>query len=186
MQRPVRRVLAASLLLAAGGQAPALTGDQEAACGAILCLVGGSGVAACAPYLARYFAIDAANPARLIEKRLDFLNLCPAPDLPGDVRPMLARHGATCQPTRLTSYLNALIRSCEMRGGAGDDCAPRGDEWRICASFYDHGYTVYEPPVLDEDCTRERDGDGGWERVCTYRWVTAALPAGPAGEGGTP
>ena len=55
--------LAATLLLAGAAPAPALSGDQESACGAILCLVGGSGVAECAGYLARYFAITAATPA---------------------------------------------------------------------------------------------------------------------------
>ena len=102
---------AAALLIAGSGPVRALSGDQEAACGAILCLVGGAGVAACAPYLARYLAIDAANPARLFEKRLDFLNLCPTSDLPGDVRPMIARYGATCQPSQLVRYLNGQIRA---------------------------------------------------------------------------
>ena len=174
---------AAVLLIAGSGQVRALSGDQEAACGAILCLVGGTGVAACAPYLARYFAIDAANPTRLLEKRLDFLNLCPASDLPGDVRPMIARYGATCQPSTLVSYLNGRIRACEMRDREGeDDCAPTGNEWRVCAAFYDHGYTVYEPPQLQERCSRERGDDGYWMERCTYTW-TSAGSAAPAAEG---
>ncbi|NCA90296.1 MAG: conjugal transfer protein TrbM, partial [Gammaproteobacteria bacterium] len=93
---PIVLSLSASLLgagLGASTPAQALSGDQESACGAILCLVGGSGVAECAPYLARYFAITAPNPAKLFDRRLDFLNLCPASDLPGDVRPLIARYG---------------------------------------------------------------------------------------------
>ena len=59
--KPIAAAFAAALLLA-GIAGPALSGDQESACGAILCLVGGSGVAECAGYLARYFAITAAEP----------------------------------------------------------------------------------------------------------------------------
>ncbi len=171
--KPIVRA-AAALLIAGSGQVRALSGDQETACGAILCLVGGTGVSACAPYLARYFAIDAANPTRLFEKHLDFLNLCPASDLPGDVRPMIARYGATCQPTQLVSHLNGQVRACQMRRTDGvDDCKPSGNEWRICAAFYDHGYTVYEPPRLQEQCSRERDGNGYWTERCSYSWTIA-------------
>ena len=172
--KPIVRAAAAVLLIAGSGQVRALSGDQETACGAILCLAGGAGVAACAPYLARYFSIDAANPTRLFEKRLDFLNLCPASDLPGDVRPMIARYGATCQPTQLVRYLNGQIRSCQIRAtDSGDECEPSGNEWRVCASFYDHGYTVYEPPQLQEQCSRERDDDGYWTERCSYSWISA-------------
>ena len=181
--KPIVRAAAAVLLIAGSGQVRALSGDQESACGAILCLAGGAGVAACAPYLARYFAIDAANPTRLFEKRLDFLNLCPASGLPGDVRPMIARYGATCQPTQLVRYLNGQIRSCQVRATDGvDDCEPSGDEWRICAAFYDHGYTVYDPPQLQEQCSRERGDDGYWTERCSYTWVGAGSAA-PAAEG---
>jgi hypothetical protein len=135
--------LSGGLLLGGAGSVKALSGDQASACGAILCLAGGADVGACTPYLARYFHITAANPADLFERRLDFLNLCPAPGMPGDVRPMLARCGATCQPATLVSRLNAQIQTCEMRDP--DDasaCRPTGNEWRVCASFYGHGYTA--------------------------------------------
>ena len=172
--KSISRAAAAALLIAGSGQVRALSGDQETACGAILCLAGGAGVAACAPYLARYFSIDAANPTRLFEKRLDFRNLCPASDLPGDVRPMIARHGATCQPSRLVSYLNGQIRTCEMRDRDGEDeCKPSDNEWRICATFYEHGYTVYKPPQLQEQCSRGRDDDGYWTERCSYSWISA-------------
>ena len=95
------------------------------------------------PYLARYFAITAPNPAALLDRRLDFLNLCPASDLPGDVRPLIASYGATCQPSTLVNWLNAQIRSCEIRNwDDSDDCQPTGNEWRMCAPFFDHGYTT--------------------------------------------
>jgi len=170
----IAQAAAAILLLTGSAPGRALSGDQESACGAILCLAGGTGVAACAPYLARYFAIDAVNPTRLFEKRLDFLNLCPTADLPGDVRPMIAHYGATCQPNQLVSDLNDQIRSCPARDmNSGDDCEPTGNEWRICAAFFDHGYTIYAPPRLNERCTRERDDDGYWTQRCSYTWTSA-------------
>jgi hypothetical protein len=75
--------------------------------------------------------MTAPNPAELFERRLDFLNLCPAPDMPSDVCPMLARYGATGQPAALVSRLNAQIHACEMRDpdDAGT-CRPTGNEWR--------------------------------------------------------
>jgi hypothetical protein len=166
--------LSGALLLAATSPARALSGDQESACGAILCLIGGAGVAECGVYLARYFAITAANPAALFDRRLDFMNLCPAPDLPGDMRPMIARYGATCQPATLVNQLNAQIRACEAR--EPDDpraCQPTGTEWRICAPFYGNGYTAYEAPELHEECARVRDADGYLVERCAYAWTEA-------------
>jgi hypothetical protein len=96
---------------------------------------------------------------------------------------MVARYGATCQPSRLVSYLNGRIRSCRMRATDGvDDCEPNGNEWRICAAFYDHGYTIYEPPQLQEQCRRERGDDGSWTERCSYTW-TGAGDAASATEG---
>lgn len=178
--KPIAATLAAALLLA-GIPLRALPDDQESACGAILCLVGGSGVAECAGYLARYFAITAPNPAALFDRRLDFLNLCPAPDLAADVRPMIASYGATCQPEQLTAYLNQQIHWCELRNMDGTaDCRPSGDEWRMCAPFYDHPITTYEAPQLHEQCQQVPATDGSMAEHCTYTWtlVDGAVPVG--------
>jgi hypothetical protein len=177
---PIAAALAVVLLLA-GIPVRALSDDQESACGAILCLVGGSGVAECAGYLARYFAITAANPAALFDRRLDFLNLCPAPDLPADVRPLIASYGATCQPDQLVAYLNQQISWCELRNFDGNaDCRPSGDEWQLCAPFFDNAYTTYEAPQLREQCEEVPNTDGTLVERCTYTWVLAdeAVPTG--------
>jgi hypothetical protein len=176
---PLALILAAALL--AGAQpARALSGDQESACGAILCLVGGAGVAECAGYLARYFAIAAPTPAALLERRLDFLNLCPTSGLPGDVRPMLATYGATCQPERLVRYLNNQLRACEMSNPEGSGyCRPTGNEWRICAPFYEHAYTSYAAPRFHEQCQWTSDGDGYVAMRCSYTWTVADPPPAP-------
>ena len=96
-----------------------------------------------------------ATATELFDRRLDFLNLCPASDLPGDVRPLIARYGATCQPGTLVNWLNTQIRSCEIRTwDDSDDCRPTGNEWRMCAPFFDHGYTTYEAPTLPRTVSR--------------------------------
>lgn len=170
--------LSGALLLGGAGSAAALSGDQESACGAILCLAAGAGVVECAPYLARYFAITAPNPTELFERRLNFLNLCSAPGMPGDVRPMLARYGATCQPATLVCRLNAQIQACEMRDPDNTaTCRPNGNEWRVCASFYGHGYTAYEAPELHEECVRVRDTNGYLVERCGYAWTEAGAEA---------
>jgi hypothetical protein len=119
----------------------------------------------------------------VFDRRLNFLNLCPASDLPGDVRPLIARYGATCQPSTLVNWLNAQIRSCQIRDW--DDCRPTGNEWQMCAAFFDHGYTTYAPPTLHERCREERDGDGYLVETCSYTWTQAGAPA-PAGTPSTP
>lgn len=178
---PIAAAVSAALLLAGTGSASALSGDQESACGAILCLVGGSGVAECAGYLARYFAITAKTPQELFNRRLDFLNLCPASDLPADIRPLIVSYGAQCQPPILVSYLNAQIQWCETRNLDGSaDCKPSGDEWRMCAPFYDNAYTTYEAPRLNERCTMVTDADGYETERCAYTWTEAGAPPSPA------
>lgn len=168
---------AAALLLAGAAPANAMSGDQESACGAILCLVGGSGVAECAGYLARYFSITANTPQELFNRRLDFLNQCPASDLPSDIRPLIVSYGAQCQPLTLVSYLNAQIQWCEARNFDGSaDCKPGGDEWRMCAPFYDNAYTTYEAPRLNERCTMVTDANGYETERCTYTWTEAGVP----------
>lgn len=174
---PIATTVSAALLLAGAGPVSALSGDQESACGAILCLVGGSGVAECAGYLARYFAITASTPQKLLNRRLDFLNLCPASDLPADIRPLIASYGAQCQPPTLVSYLNAQIQWCEARNLDGTaDCRPTGEEWRICAPFYSSGFTAYEAPRLDAHCVKQTDADGYQTERCTYTWAEADSP----------
>jgi len=187
--KPIAAIVSTALLLAGAGPVSALSGDQESACGAILCLVGGSGVAECAGYLARYFAITASTPQKLLNRRLDFLNLCPVSDLPADIRPLIASYGAQCQPPTLVSYLNAQIQWCEARNIDGTaDCKPSGDEWQMCAPFFDNAYTTYEAPRLNERCTMVTDADGYETERCTYTWTEAGAtpPVEPAPATTTP
>jgi len=59
------------------------------------------------------------------------------------VRPLIASYGTTCQPTQLVAYLNQQISWCGLRNFDGTpECRPTGDEWRMCAPFYDHPVTA--------------------------------------------
>jgi len=178
MNQTARRAVAAFLLLTAAGHAKALSGDEEAACGAILCLAGGAGEPACVPYLARYFSITHRDWDRQFELRLDFLNLCPTDELPPEVRPMLARYGELCQPDRLLVYLNSQL----CGGYGGEETAscpePNPNAWRVCAGFYGHEYTIYEPPKLVQRCGTASGSDGAWSLSCSYQWVPAGYVVG--------
>jgi hypothetical protein len=174
--KPIAAALTAGLLLIGAVPARALSSDQESACGAILCLLGGSGVTECAGYLERYFAIAARDPQELYDRRLEFLHQCPAPELPGDVRPLIVNYGAICQPAQLVAYLNQQIRWCETRNVDNtSDCQPSGDEWRLCASFYESGYTTYETPQLHKQCVEVPDTDGSLTERCTFVWTEAGV-----------
>lgn len=70
--------LLATTILATGLMANAeLTGDTKLACEAILCLSSGKPPHECQPSLRKYFSIHDKKPHRTIQKRKDFLKLCP-------------------------------------------------------------------------------------------------------------
>lgn len=76
-----RHLLAASMavFLCANVQAQdILTGDTRLACEAVLCLSSGVRPGECQPALNKYFSIWDKKPHKMIQKRIDFLNLCPA------------------------------------------------------------------------------------------------------------
>jgi len=75
----VRRLALATLVLAGSGAfAQELTGDQKDACGALMCLASGTRPNECTPYIEKYFAITARTMVTTINKRSNFLKLCPA------------------------------------------------------------------------------------------------------------
>lgn len=65
-------------------QVKALGGEQGDACGALLCLAGGMMGGACAPYIAKYFAIKLKKPWKTLQARKQFLALCPTASIPSD------------------------------------------------------------------------------------------------------
>jgi|GEM_PF-3044117 len=165
--------LAVLALLAApaGAAEQQLTQEQEDACGAILCLAGGSGVAECTPYLARFYAVDP-------EDRKDFLNQCPDSGLSQGAIGELATYGQTCQPDKLDDYLNAQLCT-PAQEAAGLPCRePSPQDWQIlCASYYAE-LTDEDPPKLIERCAQEPDDTGAYQTVCSQVWVQADYVVG--------
>lgn len=160
-------VLIAVLAAPAGAAEQQLSKDQQDACGAILCLAGGSGVPACSPYLKRFFDI------RKIDDRKRFLNQCPSSGLSGGAIGELARLGGNCQSNKLDDYLNRRVCA------GGDTCRdPNPNEWRaLCGNFYAE-LTDDEPPKMVERCQDERTEDGSRRNVCQYHWVEASYEVG--------
>ncbi len=171
--RAKTRLLGLILVLAApaGATEPQLSADQQAACGALLCLAGGDGVVACAPYLARFFAIPKVG------ERRSFLNQCPGSGLSGAVIGELARFGENCQPSKLVNFLNE--RMCRERSDQESTCrAPDANGWRgFCGNFYAE-LTNEAPPKLVQRCRNERDDTGAFARVCHHWWVENDYKAG--------
>jgi len=175
-------VVTAAALALGGAQTLAeqrLSGEQRDACGSILCLLAGMTNGDCAAYLNPFFAI---RPPDLGAKRLDFLSQCPTGgSMPAGLVGLVASRATACQPTSLTSRLNAEILQCEAalereQGFSAwlpdtSSCKPREDGWRgQCGSWYDSSYTTQQPPTLTATNCRgfNRDGDGVG---CSWRWA---------------
>ena len=83
-----------------------LTGDTRLACEAVLCLSSGTRPGECAPALRRYFGITDPRPHKMIQKRINFLNMCPAanePDMPGLIT-AIANGAGRCDAQHLNAY----------------------------------------------------------------------------------
>ena len=94
-----------------------LTGDTRLACEAVLCLSSGTRPGECAKSLRRYFGITDPRPHKMIQKRINFLNLCPAasePDMPGLIT-AIANGAGRCDAQHLNEYNRKKVvkRVCE-------------------------------------------------------------------------
>ncbi|MBL4571587.1 MAG: hypothetical protein JKY40_10510 [Gammaproteobacteria bacterium] len=77
----------------------ALNDDEASACGALLCLAGGTSLSECAKPLREFFSITDPNPARMIRKRLNFLRLCPTGDN-GSLANILNNQSISCSSSQ--------------------------------------------------------------------------------------
>jgi len=194
------------LLLAAAGavgqQGGELTTDQTDACGAVMCLMGGSGVSECDPYLARFFSLVDQNPQTMYEMRKTFLDLCPGSD-PG-FNGTAASMAEQCESSRLVKGLNADLQSCTeclaqqpwqgqgqslgMNGAAGNcpSCAARspGRAGEKCGAWYATSQVVTKiPHIWVGNCGGNgagyavmAAGGSGLNSDCTFRWEETRAP----------
>lgn len=112
-------------------------GDEATACEAILCLSTGSPPSACAASLARYFGITDWKFWRMIQKRINFLNLCPAanqtPEMSSLVQAM-ANGAGRCD----AATLNQTLRTWT---GIDGEYEISNQMPSYCSEYYGHQYT---------------------------------------------
>ena len=165
----------AALFLASSGAVYAqdvLTGDTRLACEAILCLSSGTQPGECRPSLDRYFSIWDKKPWKMIEKRVNFLNLCPAsnePQMPALIN-AIGNGAGRCDAEFLNKH-NIFTYEYQYSTGWGDnqtwhtvtatavsDALPK-----YCGIYHNHEFT-YEigvkyvgEPKLGGKWVNERD-----------------------------
>ncbi|ALS68413.1 TrbM/KikA/MpfK family conjugal transfer protein [Pandoraea apista] len=136
MIKAIKRILVTLACAFAIGQSPqasaqVLTGDVGLACEAILCLSSGFRPGECAPSLARYFGISFKFWTDTLRGRINFLNLCPAGNVPGGAdMPSLINTIANGAGRCDADYLNmnniveVEVRECDGYGGGdtGPSC----------------------------------------------------------------
>ena len=179
----------ALLLMATAAVAQDSQSDEEQtnSCGAVMCLMGGSGISECGPYLARYFSLIDQNPQTMYEKRKNFLDQCPGSD--GNFNATAAQMGEVCQPENLVQNLNMQLQNCtaclaqEAWQGQGQQsqwnnntcpsCAARDGQQAqaVCGTWYSTENVVTRPPhLVVSDCL---GGGGAFQQNgfgCTYVW----------------
>jgi len=88
--------------------AEGFTGDVRLACEAILCLSTGQRPGECSPSLSRYFGITAKTLSKILTKRRNFLNLCPAANVDGNMRSLvnaIVNGAGRCEAAALNASL---------------------------------------------------------------------------------
>lgn len=102
---------------------PNLSGDQQNACSALLCLAGGQTSGACSPSTQIYYSITGRTPGDVIQNRLNFLNQCPASQQDSNMQSLvnaLANGSGHCDAATLNQQLQFTV------GGCGGDCGTPG------------------------------------------------------------
>ena len=97
----------------------ALQEDQKLACEAVLCLSSGTRPSECAPSLRHYFSIKAKKPHKTIERRLNFLKMCPWQGRSDVEKLMLSKH---VDLDKTTHDMNTLMSN--IAHGAGNCDVP--------------------------------------------------------------
>lgn len=127
-----------------------LTGDQKDACEALLCLSSSERPDECRPPIHRYFSITHRKPHKQIEKRRNFLKMCPAVDddeqMPSLVNAIVNGAGR-CDLASLnqaTKYQCLRFRDRETGEIHRGSCNPSLPSY--CSAYYNHAYTDIAKP----------------------------------------
>lgn len=145
-----------------------LTGDTKLACEAILCLSSGDRPSECAPSIRKFFSIYDKKPHKTIQKRKNFLALCPVGESQGmpEYQDLLANNAEKCSASRLNRDLLEKKVVQKWRGSHNDGVYIDVIYYRIsnklpgyCESFYSHEYNQAVPKYV---------GSNEW--VSQYIW----------------
>lgn len=145
-------IITSALIGSAVSAQTLLDGDERLSCEAILCLSSGERPSECTPSLNRFFSISARDAWKKIEKRRDFLNICPAahePNMPALVSAIAAGAGQ-CDAEFLNRNHTRLVTWYETVWVGGDAETERKKRTRVeilsnkpsyCAIYEGHAYT---------------------------------------------
>lgn len=173
--------------LPGAGSADVLTGYTRLACEALLCLSSGTRPSECSPALSRYFGIHKRKLSDTISARLDFLNLCPASAMNGQMQSLvraISRGAGRCDPESLNRDLgrwgntdqyplqisNQLPRYCSVYTSHEftyfDGTLPRyvgtpqeGGYW-VAEKDYERERAKYEAALAERRANEERERNG--------------------------
>jgi TrbM len=148
-----------------------LQGDEKSACEAIMCLAASQRPNECTPAIQRYLTITATQPWKLLQKRRDFLSLCPKVDqaiintvtmgdqcVPDAMNANVYNLGTMDSPMMVVS--NQMPSSCpsfyQLQGRAANNypmyvgLPERGGFW-VDATGYQAALDAYNARVAAED-----------------------------------
>jgi TrbM len=137
-----------------------LDGDTGTACEAVLCLAGGGGPSECTRSITKYFSIWDKKPWKTIEKRINFLNLCPSSKSSAKMETLVNAigHGAgKCD----AASLNRSLTSYRYNPDTGEQEVYISDQMPgYCSSYINHDFV--DVKALSPSYVGEPGKDGRW------------------------
>jgi TrbM len=154
-----------------------LEGDTGTACEAVLCLAGGGGPSECTRSITKYFSIWDKKPWKTIEKRINFLNLCPSSKSSAKMETLVNAigHGAgKCD----AASLNAALTSYRYNPDTGEQEVYISDQMPgHCSAYINHDFV--DVKALSPTYVGEEGKDGRWTDPQGGSTFATTFPAGP-------
>lgn len=162
-------------------QIDVLTGDTRTACEVILCLSSaqGKGIAECHAPLRKYFSIRAKKWHKTLQKRRNFLDLCPAANENAKMSALttaIQEQEYACDAATLngrTEIKRKYIRRDKDEGGSYHRSWIRTQTYipKFCQKLYNHDFTEYyqiKKPKYTCEANKwytKADWERGFERI---------------------
>lgn len=142
-----------------------LTGDRRTACEVLLCLSSGQRPSECDPALRHFYSIKDKKPWKTLQKRRNFLELCPTDSgntatniILADYKGMLASvNPDECKPEWLNNQFQNINRDTHIKYYRNNYLTSDSIKERYtrinpnmpnhCPTFINHEYTDYKMPI---------------------------------------